>query len=138
MRLALLLVLIGACGGGPSVPGGGDDDSPPSVPDGGAGGSGRMSFSWELQTGGSLGTCAEVGATQVEILTSNNSNGDERVKRFPCMSSGFGSTDLLSAGPYTVLISLLDSNQLAINNAPTQFPTITNGDVNLGVQIFGF
>ena len=134
MRLALL-VLIGACGGGPSVPA----DSPSPFPDGGPGpdGNARLSFSWELQIGGSLAECFEVNAKEVEIRSFNRASGASTGKRFPCMPTGVGATDPLTAGGYAIQLSLFDDLGNAIQTLPSEDLTLNAGDdVSLGLRVF--
>lgn len=128
MRVALLLVILGACGGGPSVPGGGDDDGLPPGPDGGAGGSGRFQFSWEITIGGATATCGSVGAIQVQIRSTDFNTGDEVQKTLSCAPTGTSTTDLLPAATYDNEVSLLDGDGFPLQS---QFPgtgTIVGGD----------
>lgn len=139
MRLALWLVLIGACGGGPSIPGGGDD-SPPPGPDGGPGpdGTGLITFNWQIAIGGSLAECFEIGAVEVELLSMNVATNEEFLRRFGCAPTGNGTSNPLPPGTYSNLISLLDSSALSIQTQ-SNAQTVTVGEVsNAGLIIFNF
>ena len=136
MRLALWLVLIGACGGGPSIPGPGDDDIPP--PDGGPGpdGTGVITFNWQLSVDGTLAECFEVGAVEVELLSMNVATSEEFLRRFGCAPTGNGTSNPLPPGTYSNLISLLDSSALAIQTQ-SNAQTVSDGGVsNAGLIIF--
>ncbi len=137
MRLALWLVLIGACGGGPSIPGG-DDDAPP--PDGGPGpdGTGLISFNWQIAIGGSLAECVELGAVEVELLSMNVATNEEFLRRFGCAPTGTGTSNPLPPGTYSNLISLLDSSALSIQTQSNAQTVSADQVANAGLIIFNF
>jgi hypothetical protein len=129
MRFALIVVVLGACGGGPSVPtDGGDDDQPGGDGGGGGGNTGAISFDWQINVGPGLGTCEEVGAVQVEISSQKTSDGSETVRRFGCSPTGSGTVNALATGSYTNLVSLLDADGLPVSTQSTDLVTVTAGN----------
>ncbi len=123
-RLALLVALAG-CGGGPSI-----TDPPPA-------GTGTFDLQWQVQVGGVPSSCAAVGATEVEIITTGAATG-ERVQRFSCQS-GSATTQPLPVGQYTTLISLLDAGASSLQTLPMETNTIRDGDsTDIGFFFFSF
>lgn len=128
MRLALLLVVVAACGGGPSI-GDDDDDVPP--------GAGTFSFKWRIESDGALATCAQFGATQIEII-SNGPSG-ETVDRFSCVPMGSGTTSPVSPGSYSNLVSLLDAGASSVQTLPAETNVVQEGsNVDIGTFFFTF
>jgi hypothetical protein len=129
-RLAVVLVVAAACGGGPSI----TTDGPIIVPPG----SGVFHFSWNIVVGGSPATCAEVGAARVEIIMTGPSS-QESVERFTCTSPGMATTSPLPEGQYSTLISLLDSQNLSRQTLPIETNFLNDGgSTELGLFFFSF
>lgn len=94
-----------------------------------------MSFSWRLESGGFPASCGQVGATQIEIISTGPSG--ERVSRFPCVTMGNGTTEPLAPGSYSNLMSLLDSSASSIQTLPSKNATVQEGnDVQMGQVVF--
>ncbi|MBA2541907.1 MAG: hypothetical protein H0V17_19840 [Deltaproteobacteria bacterium] len=126
MRWLPLLCLV-ACGGGPSVL----TDAPVGPP-----GSGTLDFSWEVRVDGFPATCADVGASNVEIAT--DGPGGPSVRQFPCTTEGNGSSQALSPGNHIVVLSLVNSVDSSVLTLPAQTTTVNAGTNQLGLFVFDF
>lgn len=117
----LALLLVAACGGGPSIP---------TSPDG----TGMFDFDWELRIDGFGTSCGEVGASNIEIIASRADTS--QADRFPCVPFGGGTTRALPVGNYTLEVRLLDGGNTLIL-ALSDTGAITDGNVTgLGRYIF--
>ena len=84
-------------------------ESPTEISDG------SFSLTWSIVVDGQVGTCAEVGATTVEVISSRVGSGSGISDRFSCTSFA-GTTDPLPAGEYTVVVKLLDAGNVQLNS----------------------
>jgi hypothetical protein len=111
----------------------GDDDDPVIV------GEGQLTLSWAMTVGGAPATCADVGVAKVETLSTLEGTALGIADRFPCQDLQ-GTTFPLEEGVYTVVVSILDSTDAAIDSAPSeQGVPVTDGDVtDLGLYTFDF
>ena len=97
---------------------------------------GNFSLTWSIVVDGRAGTCNEVGATTVEVISTHGS-GTGLSDKFNC-SSFAGTTDPLPAGDYTVVVKLLDANNNQLNSVDVVLNKRLDSGDNVGLGNFAF
>ena len=102
---------------------------------------GSFSLTWSIVVDGRAGTCAEVGATTVEVISTpvGSGPGSGFSDKFSCTSFA-GATDPLPAGDYTVVVKLLSATNVQLNSVDIVLTEqLLSGDVvSLGNFAFAF
>lgn len=98
---------------------------------------GQITATWNILVGGNPGTCADVGAVDMEY-TITDAQGGLLTATFPCDDLG-GTTMNVDAGSYTVVLNLLDATGAVLDASPPQTAVVTEGGVaDLGDFTFFF
>ena len=100
---------------------------------------GTFSLTWSIVVNGGAGTCAEVGAKTVEVISTRAGSGSGISDTFSC-SSLAGTTAPLPAGDYTVVVKLLSATDVQLNSADIVLTEhLLSGDLlDLGTFDFAF
>lgn len=100
---------------------------------------GRFSLTWSIVVDGGAGTCAEVGATTVEVISTRVGSGSGLSDRFSCTNFA-GTTGPLPAGDYSVVVRLLSAADVQLNSVDIVLTEqMSPGDlVSLGNFAFAF
>ena len=99
---------------------------------------GHFETEWTIADGaGSPLTCAQAGATSGRFITTlaNTTQGDAFL--FDC-EAGYGLSDPLDQGLYTVVVELLDSSDLVLNDNSDPFEETIIGNYIIHLGIFDF
>jgi hypothetical protein len=87
---------------------------------------GGFDATWSITISGASAACADVGATQVSVLSTRvgTSSGNDDI--FTCDDGG-GLTDTYDAGDYVIVATLLDDTSAEVSN-PTAPVTVSITD----------
>lgn len=99
---------------------------------------GQFSLTWSITVDGLAGSCAEVGASKVEVIATHSS-GDGFSDTFNCTDMA-GRTDPLPTGNYTVVVKLLDAGNHQLNSVDIVLneSVFNNENRNIGNFVFAF
>jgi hypothetical protein len=102
-------------------------------------GGGTFSLTWSIVVDNQPGTCDEVGAATVEVISTHVGSSSGVSRKFNCASFA-GTTHPLPAGDYTVVVRLLSATNVQLNAVDIVLTRqlLSGGLVSLGNFAFAF